>query len=80
VRYALSPYIKQKRFVFKGLIVTPEVGTIHAETCSVYLLIFEYTLKIDVVLYGFLKFLLFKRHCTTGWPTLKLNQYLSQHN
>jgi hypothetical protein len=29
-----------------------------AETCSVYLLISEYTLKIDVVLTGFLKFLL----------------------
>jgi hypothetical protein len=33
-------------------------GTMRAETCSVYLLIFDYTLKIDVVLYDFLKFVL----------------------
>jgi hypothetical protein len=47
------------------LIVIPEDGTIRAETCSVYLLIFEYTLKIDV-LCGFLKVVLFYRQCTAG--------------
>jgi hypothetical protein len=45
----------------------PEDGTIRAETCSVYLLIFDYILKI-VVLYGFLKFLLLYRQYTAGWP------------
>jgi hypothetical protein len=37
----------------------------------VYLLIFEYTLKIDVVLYGFLNCLLLYCQCTMGWTTLK---------
>jgi hypothetical protein len=55
-----------------SLIVTPEDDTVRAETCNVILLIFEYTSKIDVVLYGFLNFLLLYGQCTTGWSTLKL--------
>jgi hypothetical protein len=49
-----------------------------AETCSVYVLIFEYTLKIDVALYGFVKFLLLYRQCKTGWSALKLYAFWLQ--